>query len=125
MTFETGFNNPAHVGDVITCQEGAFTASAQLYNATGYPTPPDKGAFYCGVAVTVSFEGKRITGAFSNARWGLEANPGAGVGNERLLIEANRLLPNALSDARAWVRRLTDAHMQRATISVSGMGEMS
>jgi hypothetical protein len=62
--------------------------------------------FYCGVAVTVSKKDILLTGEFSNALWGVEANyPGSG--NVYLSEVADGLTDAAIEEARAAIQALT------------------
>lgn len=118
--FEKPFNHPVSIGDAITCTEGAFSCEALLLEALIKPAEALglSETFHCGLAVTVAFEGKRITGKFAHARWGLEIDTQEDA--KKLTAVANELLPGVLTDARAWVRRLTDAMLMLKVRELEG-----
>ena len=68
--------------------------------------------FYCGVAVTVSFEGVSLTGDYDNAILGVECNYPTftqrdwAACNHYLRQVANELLPEALTAAKARLTKL-------------------
>ncbi len=64
--------------------------------------------FYVGIVVTVSRNGIELTHKYGNALWGIECNyPGSD--NSYLMVVANELAPEALSDAKAKLAELCKA----------------
>ena len=64
--------------------------------------------FYCGIAVTIEYDGVELTDECDAALWGIECNcPGSS--NEYLLEVANELLPEALHIAADTLRTLAEA----------------
>ncbi len=64
--------------------------------------------FYVGVAVTVSRSGICLTGKYGNALWGVECNYPESD-NSYLMVVANELAPEALSEAKAKLAELCKA----------------